>query len=147
MNRRFVAATLVVTAAWACAASAGAAHERPEQSLRPTPGTECVHPPDGDAVVRCALAAAPARVPGRIIDVKAKEGDRVRAGQTVAVLESPELARTRAALAAASARARSARLNAERLASLEAKNLASGQEVSTAAAEASALEAEVTAPG
>jgi cobalt-zinc-cadmium efflux system outer membrane protein len=59
MNRTFVAATLVVAAAWARAASAGAAHERPEQPSRPAPAPECVHPPDGDAVVRCALAASP----------------------------------------------------------------------------------------
>ena len=86
-----------------------------------------------------------ARVAGRIIEVRFKEGDRVKAGQVVVVLESPELARARATLTAAVARARSARLNADRLKSLEAKALAAGQEVATAAAEASALEAEVAA--
>ncbi len=86
-----------------------------------------------------------ARLPGRVIDVKAKEGDRVKAGQIIAILESPELARARATLAAASARARAARLNADRLKSLEAKNLAAGQETAAAAAEAAALEAEVAA--
>jgi membrane fusion protein, heavy metal efflux system len=86
-----------------------------------------------------------ARVAGRIIEVRFKEGDRVKAGQVVAVLESPELARARATLTAAVARARSARLNAARLKSLEAKALAAGQEVATADAEASALEAEVEA--
>ena len=86
-----------------------------------------------------------ARVPGRIVDVKAKEGDRVRAGQTVAVLESAELARARATLASAAARAKVARLNADRLASLEAKGLASGQEVAAASAEAAALDAEAAA--
>lgn len=86
-----------------------------------------------------------ARVPGRIVDVKAKEGDRVKAGQTVAILESPELARARATLASASARAKAARLNADRLNNLEAKSLASGQEVAAAAAEAAALDAEVGA--
>jgi cobalt-zinc-cadmium efflux system membrane fusion protein len=86
-----------------------------------------------------------ARVPGRVVDVKAKEGDRVKAGQTIAVLESPELARASAALDAANARARVARLNAERLRSLEAKSLASGQEVAAAAAESAALDAEVAA--
>src|SRR6185295_14048910 len=70
-----------------------------------------------------------ARVPGRIIEVKAKEGDRVKAGQVIATLESPELARARAALAAAVARAKAARLNADRLENLAAKALASGQEV------------------
>lgn len=86
-----------------------------------------------------------ARVPGRIVDVRAKEGDRVKDGQVVAILESPELARARAALAAAKARVKAARLNAERLKSLEAKSLASGQEVAAATAEAAALEAEAAA--
>jgi len=86
-----------------------------------------------------------ARLSGRVIDVKAKEGDRVKAGQIIAILESPELARARATLAAASARAKAARLNADRLKSLEAKNLAAGQETAAAAAEAAALEAEVAA--
>ena len=74
-----------------------------------------------------------------------KEGDRVKAGQTVAVLESPELARARATLAAVVARGRSARLNADRLKSLAAKSLASGQEVAAAEAESAALDAEVAA--
>ena len=86
-----------------------------------------------------------ARVPGRIVDVRVKEGDRVKAGQTVAVLESPELARARATLAAVIARGRSARLNADRLKSLAAKSLASGQEVAAAEAESAALDAEVAA--
>ena len=96
--------------------------------------------PDPDRSARLA-----ARVPGRIIDVRAKEGDRVKAGQVIAVLESPELARSRAQLSSAVARAKAARLNADRLKSLEAKSLASGQEAATAQAEAAALDAEVTA--
>lgn len=86
-----------------------------------------------------------ARVPGRIIDVRAKEGDRVKAGQIIATLESPDLARARAALASAVARARAARLNADRLRNLESKGLSSGQELSAATAEAAALEAEEAA--
>ena len=86
-----------------------------------------------------------ARVAGRIVEVKAKEGDRVKAGQTIALLESPELARARALLAAATAKARAARLNADRLENLEGKNLASGQEVAAATAEAAALDAEAAA--
>lgn len=86
-----------------------------------------------------------ARVAGRIIDVKAKEGDRVKAGQTIAVLESPELARARATLASVSARAKAARLNADRLRNLESKNLAAGQEVAASSAEAAALDAEAAA--
>jgi cobalt-zinc-cadmium efflux system membrane fusion protein len=90
-------------------------------------------------------ARVAARVAGRIIAVRFKEGEKVTAGQVVAVLESPELARARAALTAAEARARSATLNARRLESLEAKNLAAGQETATARAEAEALGAEVLA--
>ncbi len=86
-----------------------------------------------------------ARVSGRIVDVRIKEGDRVKAGQIVAVVESPELARARAALTSAAARARSVRLNTDRLTRLESKSLASGQEVATARAEAEALDAEVAA--
>lgn len=86
-----------------------------------------------------------ARVPGRIIDVRVKEGDRVKAGQVIATLESPELARARATLASELARAKAARLNADRLQSLASKNLASGQEVAAATAEAAALDAEVAA--
>ena len=86
-----------------------------------------------------------ARVRGRIVDVRVKEGERVKTGQVVAVLESPELARARATLASALARVKSARLNADRLKSLEAKSLASGQEAAAAGAEAAALEAEQAA--
>jgi cobalt-zinc-cadmium efflux system membrane fusion protein len=86
-----------------------------------------------------------ARVAGRIVNVRFKEGERVQAGQVVATLESPELARARASLLSAEARARSARLNARRLSNLEAKALASGQELSAAQAEAEALEAEAAA--
>lgn len=86
-----------------------------------------------------------ARVAGRIVDVRVKEGDRVKAGEAIAVLDSPELARARATLAGVAARGRSARLNSERLKSLEAKALASGQEVAAADAEAAALDADVGA--
>jgi len=90
-------------------------------------------------------ASLSARVAGRIVEVKVKEGERVKAGQVVAVVESPELARARAALTSAQARARSAGLNARRLESLEGKALAAGQETTSARAEAEALEAEVAA--
>lgn len=86
-----------------------------------------------------------ARVPGRIVDVRVKEGDRVKTGQLIASIESPALARARAVLTSAQARLRSATLNAARLKNLEAKSLASGQEVASAEAEAAALEAEAAA--
>ncbi len=86
-----------------------------------------------------------ARVSGRIAEVRFKEGGRVKAGQVMAVIESPDLAHARAAYTAVSARAASARLNARRFKALADKALASGQEASAAEAEAASLEAEVTA--
>jgi membrane fusion protein, heavy metal efflux system len=90
-------------------------------------------------------ASLAARVSGRIVEVRVKEGERVKAGQLVATIESPELARARAALTSTQARASSAAMNARRLENLEAKSLASGQEVAGARAEAEALQAEVAA--
>ncbi|MDO8433676.1 MAG: efflux RND transporter periplasmic adaptor subunit [Candidatus Binatus sp.] len=86
-----------------------------------------------------------ARAQGRIVQVSFKEGDWVKAGALLVVLNSPELAHARAALTSAGARANAARLNAERLRNLAKKGLASGQELATATAEARALEADETA--
>jgi len=86
-----------------------------------------------------------AQVPGRVVEVHAKEGQKVAAGAILATIESAELARARAAHTSASARATAARGNADRLASLAKEGLASGQEVAAAEAEAAALGAEVTA--
>lgn len=86
-----------------------------------------------------------ARVQSRVVEVRFKEGDRVKAGQVVAVLDAPELARARAELASAGGRARSARLNAQRLSTLESRSLASGQEAASAESEAAALEAQTAA--
>lgn len=96
---------------------------------------EVVADPDREAKVTV-------RVAGRIVDVSFKEGDRVQKGATLAVVESPELARARAAYTAAQAKARSARQNLERLRNVAEKGLASGQEVAAAEAETSALQAE-----
>ncbi len=83
------------------------------------------------------------RIPGRVVEVVVKEGDRVKRGQLLATIESTELAKVRAELLASQARARSARQNATRLANVAKQGLASGQEVETANAEAASLEAEV----
>jgi cobalt-zinc-cadmium efflux system membrane fusion protein len=99
---------------------------------------EVVHDPDRTAQVA-------ARAAGRVLEVRFKEGDRVAAGELLAVVESPELARARAAVTSTEARARSARQNAARLESLAAKSLAGAQEVATASAEAAALDAEAAA--
>lgn len=86
-----------------------------------------------------------ARVPGRIVEVRFKEGERVKAGAVLAVIESPELARVRATFASSLARGQSAQKNAERLGNLARTGLAAEQEVSSASAEARALNAEASA--
>lgn len=93
--------------------------------------------PDPD---RIALLGA--RVPGRVERVLVREGDSVRAGQVVALVTSHELAKLRAAHAAAVSRARAARANASRLRTLVKDGLGSEQEAMTAEAEAGAAEAE-----
>lgn len=93
--------------------------------------------PDPD---RIALLGA--RMPGRVERVLVREGDSVRAGQVVAVVTSHELAKLRAAHAAAASRARAARANASRLRALAKDGLGSEQEAMTAEAEAAAAEGE-----
>lgn len=90
-------------------------------------------------------ARVTARVPGRIVAVRCKEGQKVAAGELLAVLESPELARVRAAYVGAQARGQSAEKNAERLGSLLSSGLAAEQEVRSAAADARALQVEASA--
>ena len=88
------------------------------------------------------IALLGARVPGRILKVLVREGDSVKAGQTIAVITSTELAKRRAEYAATSAKAVSARKNAERLRSLVKDRLGSEQDAVAAEAEATAIEAE-----
>lgn len=95
---------------------------------------------DPDRTTRVA-----ARVPGRIVEVRFKEGERVKAGAVLAVLESAELARVRASFASLQARGQSAQKNAERLGNLAKTGLAADQEVAGATAEAHALQAEAGA--
>lgn len=86
-----------------------------------------------------------ARVPGRVAEVRFKDGDHVQAGAVLVVLESTDLARIRAELRATAARAQAAQQNAQRLDALGRSGLAAGQEVIAARAEADALGAEATA--
>ena len=95
---------------------------------------------DPDRTARVA-----ARIPGRIVEVHFKEGERVKAGVLLAVLESAELARVRATFASSQARGQSAQKNAERLTNLAKTGLAADQEVAGATAEARALQAEAAA--
>lgn len=90
-------------------------------------------------------ARVTARIAGRIVSVHAREGERVRQGALLGVIESIDLLRTRAALQAAQAREKSASENAARLNSLVPSGLAARQEVLGAAAESQALQAEASA--
>ena len=90
-------------------------------------------------------ARVSALVPGRIESVSFKEGQVVKKGDLLAVIKVPELGKAKAAFAATTAKAASARSNADRLQGLSEKRLAATQEVVAAKAEADALEAEAKA--
>lgn len=90
-------------------------------------------------------AQVTARVAGRVVDVRFKEGEHVTRGALLAVLESEELAHARAASTSATAKYATARQNADRLGDVAKKGLASGQEVGVADAEARSLGAEARA--
>ncbi|HZX65662.1 MAG TPA: efflux RND transporter periplasmic adaptor subunit [Myxococcales bacterium] len=89
-----------------------------------------------------AIAMIGARASGRIIKILVREADHVRAGQVVAILSSPEIAKLRGQYSAAQARALSARGNATRLRELFQDRLGAEQEAVSAEAEATAAEAE-----
>lgn len=92
---------------------------------------------------RTARVSAP--VDGRVERVMLKEGVAVKKGDPLAVLRVPEIGKARGALAAAQAKAKAARANADRLKHLVDQGLASAQERENAVAEASAYEAEARA--
>lgn len=96
---------------------------------------ELVADPDRSARVSSPVA-------GRLVQVKLTEGSTVKKGDALAVVRVPELGKVRGALAATVAKVASARLNAERLAALADKGLATKQEAVQAKAEADALDAE-----
>src|SRR6185369_10425863 len=54
------------------------------------------------------MAMVPVRVAGRLVDVSVQEGQRVAAGDVLAVVESGEVARVRAELSSSSTRAEAA---------------------------------------
>ena len=86
-----------------------------------------------------------ARVPGRISELFFKEGDSVKAGALLAVIESAELARTAATYSAAQSRVQAAQKNAARVESLSGSGLAANQEVLDAKAHAGSISAEAQA--
>lgn len=87
MKRTFVAATLLVAGAWARAAFADTASEPPHHP----PAPACARPPDGETVVRCALAASPQVREARAL-ADAAAGRKVAAG--VLLPNNPTLAGT-----------------------------------------------------
>ena len=95
---------------------------------------------DPDRSAKVAL-----RVAGRIVDVRFREGDRVKPGDVLLVVESKELAQARALYISTMARADAAHKNAERLERVAAKGLAAGQEVADAQAQSRSLEADAHA--
>ncbi|MFO0739586.1 MAG: efflux RND transporter periplasmic adaptor subunit [Labilithrix sp.] len=100
----------------------------------------------GDVVAdpdKSARITAP--VAGRLDRVTFIEGSQVKAGDPLAVLRVPDLAKARSTFTSSTARGQAARANAERLKTLTAKGLASNQELLAAEAEADALESEARA--
>jgi len=94
---------------------------------------------------RAARISSPAA--GRIERVEFQEGKLVKKGDILATIRVPELGNLRSAYAAALAKAKAARSNAERLKDLLAQRLASEQSSIDANATADALEAEAKASG
>jgi cobalt-zinc-cadmium efflux system membrane fusion protein len=88
-----------------------------------------------------AYAMIGARTGGRIAQVLVREGDHVRAGQVLAVVSSPDVAKLRGEFAGMNARAVAARRNSARLRELFEQRLGSEQEAVAAEAEATAAEA------
>jgi membrane fusion protein, heavy metal efflux system len=86
-----------------------------------------------------------ARLSGVVESTGVRPGDPVAEGDVIVVVRAPNLQTLRATEAGLRARAASARANAERLESLEAKRMVSRQEVVAAKAEAEALEGEARA--
>lgn len=118
--------------------------------------------PAGDAVTVLgelrvneeAYAEVGTSIPARVFQVLASPGDRVNAGQALAVLDSPEVGRARAALLSTKARQDLARQTAERRRGLAAEQIvprreleAAEAELSQSAAERQAAEDELSALG
>ncbi len=98
--------------------------------------------PEPDRSARLSSAT-----PGRLEQVTFNEGSTVKRGDIMATVRVPDVGRLRGAFAAASARARASRSNAERLAALKASGLGAEQAVVDAEADSRAQQAEVRALG
>ena len=101
---------------------------------------EVVAPPDRTAKLSSTT-------PGRLEQVNFNEGSVVKRGDVLATVRVPDVGRLRGAYAAASARAKASRANAQRLQALKGSGLGSEQAVVDAEADARAQEAESVALG
>lgn len=99
---------------------------------------EVVAEPDRSAKVSAAFA-------GKLEQVSFNEGSVVKRGDVLAVLRVPDVGRLKGAFAAASARAKASRANADRLKTLKDNGLGAEQAVVDAEADARAQEAEAKA--
>lgn len=88
-----------------------------------------------------------ASTPGRLESVSFNEGSVVKRGDVMAVVRVPDVGRLRGAFAAASARAKAARSNAERFTALKNSGLGADQALVNAESDARAQEAEARALG
>ncbi|MCC5814406.1 MAG: efflux RND transporter periplasmic adaptor subunit [Leptospira sp.] len=83
------------------------------------------------------------RLPGRIVQFKKKEGDWVKKGEVLIVLDSPEVAKLRSKYNASLSKFKSSEKNALRVKNLSSMKLASDQEVRNAITEAKNWEMEL----
>lgn len=93
------------------------------------------------------MARVSAVTAGRLEQVSFNEGQTVKKGDVLAVLRVPDVGRLRGSLAAASAKAKASRANADRLRALRDSGLGAEQAVVDADAEARSQEAEARAVG
>ena len=91
------------------------------------------------------VAKIGSRVPGRVVDVRVSVGDRVSTGQTVVVLDSPEVGQAKADYLSALATATLARETAHRERQLFERRVSAEREWREAEAEATRAEAAVQA--
>ncbi len=91
------------------------------------------------------VAQVSVRVAGRLVEVRFQEGQRVAAGEILASVESSEVAHVRSELSSTSTRAEAAHKRVDRVAKLVDAGTASTQDLETARAEATVLDADVSA--
>jgi len=96
--------------------------------------------PDPDRVTKVS-----ARIPGRVSEVRFIEGSRVRKGQVLAILDSPEAARSRSKYLSSLSRVNATSRNAKRIRELVTLKLAAEQEAINAESELKVQEAELRA--